>query len=373
MSQTSEISGASNAEYLASFRAKVARLRVPISGMLELTSRCNLQCVHCYLGPQATQRQARDREMTTAQAIAIIDEMTTAGCLNLVITGGDPMMRKDFPEIYRHAKESGLLVTVFCDGVLVTERILALFDELPPHAVEVSLYGATAATYESITRVKGSHAKCLRGIRRLIEHRIRVSLKTVLMTLNRHEFEEMEALARDLGVSFRFDAAIFPCLPNGDKAPLDLRVTPEEAVAKEMANADRARHWKEYYEQRADLPVPDKLYNCGAGLTGFYIDPFGSLSPCLMTTKYKRSLLGSSFLDGWRGIAPIRNKKPRAGYTCNSCEMRMACTTCPAFSDLETGAEDVKSEYVCATTRLRYNAIRSIPVQVQPVGKPHGN
>ncbi len=355
----------SNKEYLQQFSRRAAQLRVPLSGSFDLTHRCNLMCVHCYLGPQSSQQSMRESELSTRRVLSIIDEIVEAGCLYLLITGGEPLLRKDFKEIYRHAKINGLLVTVFTNGTLITDEILELFANFPPQAVEISIYGATAATHERITGVKGSYRQCLNGIQKLLNYRISVKLKTILMTLNSHEFYDMENMARELGIPFRFDSAIFPCLSDGDKAPLELRVSPEEAIEKEMSDYSRVRQWQEYYEKRKNLPVPDTLYNCGAGLTNFHIDSYGAVSPCLMTTRYRYDLLGSSFSARWQeDIARIRERKPRAGYVCNYCKMRMACAACPAFFDLETGAEDVKSDYLCVSARLRYKAIISTAVKV---------
>ena len=122
----------SNRAWIRRFRERSMRSRVPLQGMLELTSRCNLRCVHCYLGSQEEQHAQRDRELTTERVCRLLDEIAAAGCLYLTITGGDPMMRRDFCDVYTHAKKLGLLVTVFCDAILVTERILDLFKDLPP-------------------------------------------------------------------------------------------------------------------------------------------------------------------------------------------------------------------------------------------------
>ena len=157
-------------------------------------------------------------------------------------------MRDDFPEIYRHAKENGLLVTLFTNGTIVTEKIVELFCELPPVEVEISIYGATAEVYESITRVPGSYEKCMRGIRGLLDRGIRVNLKTILMTINRHEFSAMENMARELGVRFRFDAAISPCI-DGDKTPLSLRVPPEEAIEKEMSDPAKVQRLEKVFRE----------------------------------------------------------------------------------------------------------------------------
>ncbi|MEW6109940.1 MAG: radical SAM protein [Nitrospirota bacterium] len=346
----------SDKEYLEQFNNKTVRNRVPVTGSLELTSRCNLKCVHCYLGSQRRRDHAL-KEMNTGRILSILDEVTEAGCLRFLITGGEPLSRKDFPEIYRHAKENGLLVTVFTNGTLITEMIAEIFEDLPPQAVEISLYGATAETYEKITRVKGSYGKCMDGIEQLLKRNINLHLKTVLMSLNKHELYAMEGFARECGVRFRFDAAIFPCF-NGDMTPLTFRVQPQEAVEKEFSDSERLRHWKEYFERAQKHTIPDTLYNCGAGVISFHVDSDGNLSPCLMTSSPKYDLLRGRFTEGWDNITHgIREKKTGADFACAKCNKRSLCGFCPAFFGLENGAEDICSEYLCAIGENRFKIL----------------
>jgi radical SAM protein with 4Fe4S-binding SPASM domain len=347
----------SNEEYLQQFSRKVVQDRIPLFGSIDLTHRCNLRCVHCYLGDQTSSRKNRDRELSTAQWISLIEEIAEAGCLYLLITGGEPLLRRDFPEIYTHAKMKGLLVTVFTNGTLITDRVLELFKDLPPHAVEISLYGTTADTYEGITRVKGSHKQCFKGIEDLLHHGINLKLKTMLMTGNRHEFYDIRNLAESYGVEFRFDAAIFPCF-NGDKAPVGLRISPQEVIEKEFSDDDRARKWRDYFERTNGLPASEGLYQCGAGVTGFHIEPGGTLKPCLMVRGIEYDLLKGNFKGGWCHVMPrIREKQPLGDYLCNRCEKRALCGFCPAFFEWENGADDVRSEYLCEIGQYRSQAI----------------
>lgn len=361
-----------DAEWVADMRSRFAALRVPLFATLELTSRCNLKCVHCYLGPQEEQWKKRSQEMDTSKVLSLVDEFVAAGTLFLLITGGDPMVHRDFKTVYRYAKEKGLVVTVFCDGILVDEAMIALFEELPPSVVEVSLYGATRETYEAVTRVKGSYEKAIRGIRRLLDHGVHVNLKTVLMTVNQHELPAMRDMARAWGVSFRTDNAIFPCLPTGDMSPLQYRVTPREAVAAELSDPQRLDEWVRYVEERKDAPRGEMTYRCGAGVNSFHVDPFGYASPCLMTTQYRASLHERGFDSLWRKeLVQLRSNRPRPDYGCNSCEMQVACSGCPGFNFHETGHEDVKSEYVCETTRERWQAIQlETKVRRRPAAHP---
>ena len=346
-------------EYLEHFNRKVAEQRIPISGSMSLTHRCNLRCLHCYLGPLAPADRVGNGEMTTDQVLSVIDQVTESGCLFFLITGGEPLLRQDFAAIYRRARTNGLLVTVFSNGTLMSEPILDLFEELPPRAVEITLYGATPSTYERITGVEGSYRRCITGVEQLLDRGIRVQLKTMLMTLNRHEFFDVVDMAEAYGCRFRSDAALFPRL-DGDKAPVELRVPPAEAVELELRDEDRVRAWREFYEGMKDLPASDALYQCGAGLTTFHVDPYGYLQPCLMTNRYKCDIVNGSFEAGWREFIPrIRERKAPPDFPCSSCEFRMLCGFCPPFFELENGAEDRPSDYLCTMGRLRWNTVTS--------------
>jgi radical SAM protein with 4Fe4S-binding SPASM domain len=345
--------------YLKWLDDKVERERVPLSGTIDLTHQCNLRCVHCYLGDKTPRKMHSTKELSTDQWLRIIDEFTEAGCLFLLISGGEPLLRKDFKEIYGRLKTNGLLVTVFTNGTTITDDILDLFDDLPPHLVEITLYGATEKTYERITGSGLAFRRCINGIEALVKNKIHVSLKTILMTLNSPEFFAVKEIAKDYGVEFRFDAAIFPCF-DGDKSPLDLRVSPKEAVEKEFFDERVSREWKDYYEKRKDLRFPDYLYLCGAGVNNFYIDPYGHLQPCVLVTDPQYNILNGEFLKGWRNVIPgVQEKKAGKDYACNRCDKMVLCGVCPGFFRLENGSEEICSEYLCHMGQERLNALNA--------------
>jgi radical SAM protein with 4Fe4S-binding SPASM domain len=343
-------------EFLARFRDKAARERIPLSGSFELTWRCNLRCAHCYVRGSADGRTAP--ELGTARVLSLIDEVARAGCLNLLFTGGEPLLRDDFPEIHEHAASRGILTTVFTNGTLIAEGIADRLAEVPPQAVEITILGAGASTHDHLTGVAGSFDRAFRGIRLLRDRGVRVNLKTVLMTPNRRELGAMRRLALDLGVPFRFDAELFPRLSDGDPAPLALRVPPEEAVREEMAEAARLAQWRAYHEDRKGLPDGGFVYGCGAGLTSFNLDPYGGLSPCLMTRHARFDVLERGFAACWSGdVAAFRARKAGKSSPCHACGIRTVCSACPAVSYLETGDEQGKSDYLCALAALRHGAV----------------
>jgi radical SAM protein with 4Fe4S-binding SPASM domain len=350
----------SDKEYWAQFTNRTIQQRIPLSGTLELTRQCSLNCVHCYLGDQELIRKDRHKELDTRQWLRIIDEIVEAGCLFLLLTGGEPLLRKDFAEIYTYAKQHGLVVTVFSNGTIISDEIIALFKNLPPRAVEITLYGATPKTYEIITRGKGSYERCLTGIEKLLDNGIKLRLKTMLMTLNNHEYFEIEGMAKKYNAEFRLDPALIPFF-SGDKTPLDFRVDPKEAVEKEFSDDERCKEWVKLFKRVRNIPESETLYGCGAGRSTFYVDAFGSLQPCMMVHTLKYSLLSGNFLSGWKGtISQITEMKRERDFLCNSCKKRDICGYCPAFFELEKGAANIPSEYLCTLGQYRFKTISDI-------------
>jgi radical SAM protein with 4Fe4S-binding SPASM domain len=350
----------SNEAYLKAFNARAEAQRIPLSGGIDLTYQCNLKCVHCYAPDTDESKALKKNELTTGEWANIIDQAADAGCLYFLITGGEPLLRKDFSDIYAHAKKGGLIVTVFTNGTLIDESHVELFQEFPPYAVEISLYGATLETYEKITGVKGSYKQCLRGIQTLVDHHIPVKIKTILMTHNRHELDQIKHMAERYQTRLRFDAAIFPRF-NGDKQPVTFRVSPREAVEIELADSIRRQLWRDYFDKVKGLKIPDHLYACGAGLTAFHVDPYGNLQPCLMVKQPAHNVVTEGFKKVWEQIIPqTRIKKLDRHSPCMDCEKRPLCDFCPAFFKLENNTEDVCSKYLCDIGHHRFDIIEGL-------------
>lgn len=333
-------------DYLEKFNARVYQERIPLLGGIELSHQCNLNCVHCYLD-QYDRKTPNHRQIPVSKWMDIIDQLTDAGCLYLYFTGGETLLHPDFPEIYIYARKKGLMVVIFTNATRVTEKVLETLDAYPPQHIDVSIYGATRETYEAVTQVKGSFAKCMHGIEQLQAHGFVLKLKTILMSLNQHELKDMELLAQNKGLSFRFDAMIFPRF-NGDKTPIQYRIDPKIVVEKEFLLDNRAKDWCDAYERMAMHGIGSDLYQCGAGLNLFHIDPGAQLRPCLMTPQVGFDLLKTGFSDIWNSERFLAfRKNTKAPKACQKCDLKALCGYCPAFFRLETGQENMISSYLC--------------------------
>jgi radical SAM protein with 4Fe4S-binding SPASM domain len=344
-------------EFGRRLKEKIAGRRIPISGSVELTFRCNLHCAHCYAAggnnPTATRQ-----ELTAGEWQRIFDETADEGCLWLLLTGGEPLTRPDFADLYLYAKRKGFLPTLFTNGTLLTPRMADFLAEWRPFVVEITLYGRTQATYERVTGVPGSHARCLRGIELLLERGIPFRLKTMLLTLNQHELWDIKAYAEGLGVQFRFDPLVNAGL-DGARRPTALRLPPEEILKFEMADAPRWADWRDFWQRSRDMRSdPSHLYTCGAGLRSFHIDPYGRLGVCMMARAQTYDLRQGTFRTGWHDfLYEVRNQPATKDYRCHQCPLLALCGQCPGWGCLEHGEPGEPVEFLCRLAHLRAEAL----------------
>jgi radical SAM protein with 4Fe4S-binding SPASM domain len=345
-------------QYFTEIAAKVGTGRVPLNAIIELTERCNLRCQHCYIHDPAQDHLVRSKELTTEQWFRILDELAEAGCLWMTWTGGEILLRTDFADLYRYAKCKGFLLVLFTNGTLLTPKLVALFQEWYPHYLEITLYGMTAKTYERVTGVRGSYEMCIRGIEALSNAGIPLRLKTVGMTLNKHELPAMYDYAASLDVGFRHDSVLRPTFHGQDIR--DLRLSPEEVVDLETLRPEAedalGKTLRDALDGVEGSPMydPERLYNCGAGFRFFHIDPYGQLTICHMVRSPGYDLTVGTFREGWEDfLGRMRSAAVSKNIPCHHCRVRALCVRCPAFANLENKDPETVVEYACEIAHLR--------------------
>ena len=337
--------------------------RAPVEVSIEVTRRCPLECLHCYNNLPVGDATARSEEMTFAEHCQLLDQLVEAGCLWICYTGGEVFARKDFLDIYTEAKKRGFLVTLFTNGTLITPKIADHLAEWRPFAVEITLYGATRATYEALTQIPGSYDRCLRGIRLLLERHLPLKLKTVPTSVNQHEVYEMKRMAEEeFHVEFKFDSLINPRI-DCSQSPVAVRMTPEEIVALDYFDPKRADEYRRLIKRDLAAPAlatPDDnhRYFCGGGMNGCAIDPTGEMSICVISHQQSYNIREKGFRAGWEGpLLEIRNQPRRRPSICDQCKIRSICGMCPANGELESGDAESPVDFLCQVAHLRAYAL----------------
>ena len=351
-------------------QASVAN-RIPIRAAIEVTHRCNNNCVQCYNNLPLEDKEARHKELTYEEHCRILDEITALGCIWLLFTGGEIFARKDFLDIYTYAKQKGLLVTLFTNGTLITPEIADYLVQYRPFAIEITLYGRTQQTYEQVTGIPGSFARCMQGIRLLMERGLPLTLKSMAIASNKHELWDMKRFVVDeLGLEFKFDAILNPRCDCSQR-PLEVRLSPEEVVKLDLQDPERIDAWRDLVERSnnsRNVPKNNKaVWQCSSGLNTFAIDPYGMLRMCVLSQNDGYDLRNGDFQEGWEQfLYKLRQKEISKQTKCLACAIRDMCGLCPANAGLESLDEEEPVDFLCQVAHLRAYAFE-IPIP------PHGD
>jgi len=341
-------------EFSAHLHTEMKKQRVAANATLEVTRRCPLECVHCYNNLPMGDLDAKNAELSYEELCRIMDEIAAAGTMWLLLTGGEIFARTDFLDIYTYAKKKGFIVTLFTNGNLITPAIADYLTEWRPFAIEITLYGATKETYENLTGIPGSYDRCMRGIRLLQERKLPLSLKTVAISINKHELGAMKQLAADLGVDFKFDAMMNPRI-DCSQSPLAVRLQPWEIVKLDLEDLKRVSDWRKLAADFINVPVnTGEVYQCGGGISSYAIDPAGKMSICVLSHQDTYDLRHGSFADGWDGfLRDVRGRKTERVTKCTGCRIKSMCGMCPANGELENGDAESPVDFLCHVAHLR--------------------
>ena len=346
-------------ELLSTFQQRLERRarkeRTPVSALFEITPRCNLRCHFCYVALDPYQGPY----LSTEQCLAVIDRLADAGVLFLGLTGGEILSRRDFAVLYRHARKRGLLVSLLSNATMVTEEIAELLRAEPPHSMEVSIYGADAEHYESVTGVPGSFARFVRGVDRLQAAGVRLTLKHPISNLTDDHVGAVSAWCAARGIPHRFDAVIENRHDGGDQPSL-YRIQPRRvnAVKDELEIArtgqKRALPMASCAPDEVEPGAPEMLYRCGAGKDSLFVDARGMASHCIIDRDPAFPLLEMSWQELWAAMGAWVTQPLPAEAPCSGCGLRAGCDNCPARSRLATGSPYLRDQYHCDITHTAY-------------------
>ncbi len=324
---------------------------------VELTERCNNDCAHCCINRPASDRRAQRRELAASQLDDIFSQAAELGCLTVRLTGGEPLLRPDFPEIYLAARRKGLKVKLLTNACLLTPELARLFEDVPPlEKIEVTAYGHDRSSYEAVTRRKGSFARFIRGIGLLREHGVPFALKGIIFRNTAGKRDKLRSwIKRQTGAAPEV-VMMLDLRHRRDSARRNaligcLRLRPEQA-ARIVCRDPLFREQMKQFPVRFMGKKTTKLFSCSAG-TSVCLDAYGRLQPCLLLRKkelcydlnrgtLRQALTG--FFPRSLAIAP-RNRQYLA--RCAQCRLKGFCGQCPARSYIEHGVLDKPVEYLC--------------------------
>ncbi|MGD0989293.1 MAG: radical SAM protein [Candidatus Sulfotelmatobacter sp.] len=310
---------------------RALKLGVPFSVQVDLTYRCNEQCVHCYLDHED------HGEMTTTEIKHLLEEMAEAGVLILTFSGGEIFLRKDFFEILEYARSLTFCIKLKTNAVLIREAQAARLRDLGVQSVQISIYSHRPEVHDAITKVRGSLQRSIRAVRFLKSQGLRVILANVLMTENMQDYRGVRALADELGVEYTLDPTITPKM-DGDRSILDLNAG-ESALHELFRDEMFVGNAEEFC---APPPPPDSeslaSLPCSAGHTACYISPYGEFYPCVQFPLSCGNVRQQRFIDIWRDserLKEVRSIRLKDLSGCSQCVHGATCSRCPGLAFME--------------------------------------
>lgn len=316
----------------------------------ELTYRCNEKCSHCYLDVFAPHADVPG-ELSTAECFRALDEMAELGVLNLTLSGGEILVRRDFFEIAEYAREKKFLLRLFTNGIMINAEVADRIAALHPYAVELSLYSVSPAIHDQITRLNRSWELTRRAIRLLRERNLRVMIKTPLMRENLCELDALHSLANDLGAQFKYDITITP-KDTGGLEPLKHRLSYDQLVDLMRAEIDPSL-W-------IGRTLKDEHRTCGISMNSLALDPYGNVFPCLQARFNAGNVREQSLKAIWESSAvwkQVGNLTLGELPVCRTCELRTLCVRCHGLALAEDGDLRAPAMVNCREALARRQAL----------------
>lgn len=350
--------------------------RLPLNGTFELTARCNLKCRMCLIRIDSKRMaELGGRERTAKEWIHMAQEVLEAGTISLLLTGGEPMLRPDFIDIYREIAQMGFILTLYTNATLVTKEIMEVLREYPPHEIGITVYGASPETYEKVTGNVNAYDRMLEGVEQLRQLPSKLTIRTTLIKDNVEDLDKITKWALEFGRNVIFSVSRIVTKPvRGGIADVEsCRLTPEQNVAmlkkrnidfiirpftefvkehpitvadNRRANQNSKREEQNFNQENEKKPT---LYGCNAGMNSYTITWDGKLIGCQLLGDCWTYPFEEEFQLAWDDF-PKCVKLPPMTEQCAGCDV--TCSACPATRLAETGSLGGLPDYLCRESKL---------------------
>lgn len=344
---------------------------IPISGTFELLPTCNMDCRMCYIRISPEEMRRQGRMLTADEWLRIGRQAADKGALFILLTGGEPLLHPEFSEIYKGLRALGMCVTVNTNGTLITKEIADMWQCDLPRRVNISLYGSSNEIYKDFCRNPRGFTQVMERIKLLKERNIPVKLNCTLTPWNKDDMDRIIRISEKLEIPVSMPTYLFPPGRKAGSAgccsevPEGYRLSPKEAAEEQVKALYRAFHEERDYEENLQEILdeisrreadrdrcgggvinPPGGFLCSAGVSSFWVNWKGELTPCGMMLSPKRNLSEKDFNAAWDEIKD-ESSHIYTSTECFNCKYRKICQTCAASARAETGSDGNPVPYHC--------------------------
>ncbi len=381
---------------------------VPRLVFWELTTGCNLRCVHC----RATaQELASPLDLSTPDALRVVEQVSRYTPI-LVLSGGEPLYRKDLFTIASYATERGLLVALASNGTLITPAVAERIRASGIRRVAISLDGADAATHDTFRGLPGSFEAALRGLKNVQEAGVSTQINTTITRRNVAQLPQTLELALQVGADALHTFLLVPvgcgvniaeeqmvpaddyekvlhwfydreqegllelkatCAPHYYRVRKQRQVSERRAAQQEVTSSHPGALGADLRPRAARSPSGGNGHprgsrhpqmgavtkGCLAGSGVCFISHKGEVFPCGYLPVQAGDLRTQSFAEIWEGspvFAALRDPDGLGGK-CGVCEFRKICLGCRARAFAATGDYLAEEPFCSYQPRTRLPAV----------------
>ena len=299
--------------------------RIPLKGMCEITYHCNLRCTHCYVLHKVEEPQPAHVE--DKHVLEILGSLARMGCLDVTITGGEATLHKSWRSIIQVAKSLHLYTYLKTNGTTFTRTRAEAYSQDPAHETHLSLYGASPATHDAFTTIRGSFEKTLKGMYELSRVGVRCKVNCTVWKDNVSELDKITHIVHDSGHYVVFDDIIYGRL-NGDRSPHNLEITP--AVREQLV----AQGYLSCFQVKP----------CSAGALKVKVDAEGQVGICELLPFALGNAFQSSLEEVWHGPRVTSTSHRIISLSTSERDGDAVTLSCPGLNFLNRGRFEGRTE-----------------------------
>ena len=354
--------------------------KIPFVVMLELTYNCNEKCVHCF-NPGAARndqeksyRNARE-EIGIKEYESLLDELKELGVVKIILTGGDPFVKKDIWKLIELIYERDFALDIYTNGLAILGRVEKLA-RFYPRSIGLSVYSQVEEVHDGITRVNGSLKKTLMVAQELAKFGVPIYFKCPIMANNATTYLTVSELAKSFGAIPQYDVSLTDSV-DGDISITESLQVQGELLEVILRDPNISLYVGEEAPNYGRIERNKSNAFCGAGTSMMNITPEGDITPCnsfptqfgnLKDRSFKNVWENSDNLHAWQGTV-INDYEE-----CGTHERCGYCNRCPGQSFIEHGTPLKASKANCNIATMRMNLANKLKSGVDPLqGKPLKN
>jgi radical SAM protein with 4Fe4S-binding SPASM domain len=345
-----------HAAVVAALRRADATL-VPLTVSLEVTTDCNIRCLHCYNfdrdepkpAPSTCGGSTGRPPLSLDEIFAVLGSLRDAGCLFLGLTGGEVLSYPHIYDVLDRAQELGFAVQLLTNGTLLRPGAaarLARYRNLV--GFSVSLYGATPEVHDAITQVAGSWRRTWNGIERVRALGVAVRLKFIIMRQNAHEVAAMRAAAEAGGYPYMVDFTI-TARHDGSRGSLATRIDDEQLV--QLLRGPL----RDTLGTAPRVPARE-VHPCSCARGSCAVLANGDVTPCISVPWVAGNVRDRPFLEIWKSspvFQRIRELRTADYATCAPCSNKAYCARPRGAAFTASGSYTGVDPFVCRTAAVK--------------------